>query len=572
MIVGPGFDQSLAGPHGVVSDTPRFISAMGLPGGRVIAMRKLKEADEAPVLIAGGGLVGLCAAAFLAQRGVRTLAVERLTEISPLPRAAFFHMRTMELFRSLGIEDVVRERSAHDFVPEGAIVALETLSGRKLADIMPSLNEGVEALSPCRRLYLNQPSLEPVLRDRALAAGATLVRGVEVTGVAQDSDGVTLTTRSLEDGAPREIRGRYLLAADGGHSRVRELLNIPFEGRGAFSNSVTIYFTADLSPWIGDKAWSIIYVNNAKFSGFFRMNRSAQAGFLGVNTVGDYKIDPKAAANAAADVSEGRLMELVRLGVGVPDLKVRIDGYSRWRATASVAQAYQAGRVFLIGDAAHLMPPNGGFGGNTGIHDAHNIAWKLALVLAGHADYRLLETYARDRRPVAAFTVEQAFSRYVARTAPWLDSTQKPAAMVDDLHIELGYLYGSPLGAHSDPRTTTGMPGSRAPHLWLTRSGKRVSTIDLTGDYLLLAGADGADWIRAAAEVAGGLSDLPFTAYGVGTDLGDPSGLFAATYGISSKGASLVRPDGFVAWRSVDGAADCSFELRQALSNSICVS
>ena len=94
-----------------------------------------------------------------------------------------------------------------------------------------------------------------------------------------------------------------------------------------FSNSVTIYFTADLSPWLGDKAWSIIYVNNPQFSGFFRMNRAARAGFLGVNTVGDYRLDPQAAANAAVDVSESRLVELVRLGVGVPDLEVRIDGY-----------------------------------------------------------------------------------------------------------------------------------------------------------------------------------------------------------------------------------------------------
>lgn len=534
-----------------------------------MADQKSDEVDEAPVLIAGGGLVGLCAAAFLAQRGVRTLAVERLTEISPLPRAAFFHMRTMELFRSLGIEDVVRKRSAHDFVPEGAIVALDTLSGRKLADIMPSLNEGVEALSPCRRLYLNQPSLEPVLRDRALAAGATLVRGVEVTGVAQDSEGVTLTTRNLVDGAHREMRGKYLLAADGGHSRVRELLNIPFEGRGAFSNSVTIYFTADLSPWIGDKAWSIIYVNNARFSGFFRMNRAAQAGFLGVNTVGDYKIDPKAAANAAADVSEARLIELVRLGVGVPDLKVRIDGYSRWRATANVAQAYQDGRIFLIGDAAHLMPPNGGFGGNTGIHDAHNIAWKLALVLAGQADPRLLDSYARERRPVATFTVEQAFARYVARTAPWLAPTENPAPIVDDLQIELGYLYNSTQGTHRDPRTTSGMPGSRMPHLWVKRAGERVSTIDLSGDFLLLAGPEGANWVRAAAEVGSTFAGLPINAYSVGIDLEDPDQSFTRAYGIASTGASLVRPDGFVAWRGRNNAVDCLRALRGALSQTL---
>src|SRR6202012_3953063 len=95
--------------------------------------------DEAPVLIAGGGMVGLCAAAFLAQRGVRSVAIERLKVSSPLPRAAFFHMRTLEMFRSLGIEAAVREASARDFVPEGSIVAMDSLAGRKLADIMPSL-------------------------------------------------------------------------------------------------------------------------------------------------------------------------------------------------------------------------------------------------------------------------------------------------------------------------------------------------------------------------------------------------------------------------------------------------
>ena len=165
-------------------------------------------------------------------------------------------------------------------------------------------------------------------------------------------------------------------------------------------------------------------MNNPVLAGFFRMNRSSRVGFMGVNTLGDPKRDPEAAMNAAADVSEARMIELVRAGVGQPDLPVRIDGYSRWRATADIAQRFQDGRVFIIGDAAHLMPPNGGFGGNTGIHDAHNLAWKLAQVIRGHAHPRLLDSYASERRPVAHFTVEQAFSRYVARTAPWLAATQ----------------------------------------------------------------------------------------------------------------------------------------------------
>jgi 2-polyprenyl-6-methoxyphenol hydroxylase-like FAD-dependent oxidoreductase len=529
----------------------------------------VKADDEAPVLIAGGGLVGLCAAAFLAQRGIRSIALERLKATSPLPRAAFVHMRTMELFRGLGIEDAVRKRSAEDFVPEGAIIAMDTLSGRKLADIMPSLNEGVEALSPCRRLYVNQPSLEPVLRERALSAGATLIQGAEVTAVQQDGNGVAVVTKDVESGKQRKFRGRYLIAADGGHSKVLELLGVQHQGRGAFSNSLTIYFTADLSPWIGKNAWSIIYINNPQMSGFFRMNRTAQAGFLGVNTVGDSKLDPRAASNASADVSEPRLLELVRIAVGVPDLEVRIDGFSRWRATATVAQRFQEQRIFIVGDAAHLMPPNGGFGGNTGIHDAHNLAWKLGLVIDGHARAQLLDSYALERRPIAEFTVAQAFSRFVARTAPWLQSTQLPEPIVNDLHIELGYLYNSPHGTHMDPHTTCGLPGSRAPHLWLTRSGQRVSTIDLTGNFLLLAGVDGGMWIRAAAEVADRLVGLPLDAYCVGKDLGDPEGRFCESFGISTKGAALVRPDGFVAWRNSGEGADCAAALRGALAHSL---
>ena len=526
-------------------------------------------ADEAPVLIAGGGMVGLCAAAFLAQRGIRSIAIERLKASSPLPRAAFFHMRTLEMFRSLGIENEVREKSSKDFVPEGAIVAMDAVSGRKLGDIMASLNEGVELLSPCRRLYLNQPSLEPILRERARAAGATVIQGAEITAVRQDAQGVTLSMKDIDSGVERELRGKYLLAADGGHSKVRELLGIQYEGRGAFSNSLTIYFTADLSPWIGNNAWSIIYVSNAVLGGFFRMNRANQAGFLAINIVGDPKKDPQAASNAAADVSEGRLIELVRAGAGVPDLPVRIDGLTRWRATACVAQRFHEKRIFLVGDAAHLMPPNGGFGGNTGIHDAHNLAWKLALVLKGHASARLLDTYESERKPVAEFTVEQAFTRYVTRTAPWLQATEKTEPLALDLAIELGYLYGQPGGGHADPRTTRGLPGSRAPHLWLTRSGERVSTLDLFGNHVLFAGSQGAQWTRAAAEVSRGLGGLPLDAYCVGTDLGDADGHFAEAYGISSKGASLVRPDGFVAWRNEGDVSDRAGVLREALARSI---
>ncbi len=150
-----------------------------------------------------------------------------------------------------------------------------------------------------------------------------------------------------------------------------------------------------------------------------------------------------AAANAAADITEPTLIQHVRAGAGVADLDVRIDGISRWRATAEVAETFRDGRVFLAGDAAHVMPPNGGFGGNTGIHDAHNLAWKLALALHGQAGDGLLASYDAERRPASAFTAEQAFTRYVTRSAPWLQVDPPIASPAADFDIEIGYVYES---------------------------------------------------------------------------------------------------------------------------------
>src|ERR1051326_7246101 len=128
--------------------------------------------EKVPVIIAGGGLVGLSTAMFLAQQGVRSLVIEPLRGGSPLPRAAHFHLRTLELFRLAGIEGEVKRVSEQEFLPEGAILAMDSLAGRKLADIIGSLNAGVEAVSPCRRLFITQPALEPILRRRAEQAGA----------------------------------------------------------------------------------------------------------------------------------------------------------------------------------------------------------------------------------------------------------------------------------------------------------------------------------------------------------------------------------------------------------------
>jgi 2-polyprenyl-6-methoxyphenol hydroxylase-like FAD-dependent oxidoreductase len=539
---------------------------------REIVMRARVADEDAPVLIAGGGLVGLSTATFLAQHGIASLVIERLRGGSKLPRAAHFHLRTMELFRCAGIEEDIKRRSEEEFLPEGAIVAMDSLAGRKTADIIGSLNGGVETLSPCRKLFITQPALETILRQRARESGAQLIEGYEIVGISQDASGVGLTVKDAETDIERSLRGCYLVGADGAHSKVRQRLGIPLDGRGVFSNSMTIYFEADLAPQIGGKALSVIYVNNPSLGGIFRLDKNCQSGFLLVNTVGDPRTNPDV-ANAAKDVGEARLIALVRAGAGVPDLAVKITGLARWRATADVARRYQDRRIFLAGDAAHLMPPNGGFGGNTGVHDAHNLAWKLACVLKGTADPALLATYEAERRPVARLTVEQAYARYVTRTAAHLNAVDFQP-IVPDLNIELGYRYGSSailseddcVSLHDDPRNACGLPGSRAPHVWLEQDGQRLSSLDLFGtSFVLLAGPQGEAWCTAGRTVANSFAGLDLTCYRVGAALSDLEGRFVPAYGLSATGAALIRPDGFIAWRANAMGDDLCATIARAL-------
>jgi hypothetical protein len=327
-------------------------------------------------------------------------------------------------------------------------------------------------------------------------------------------------------------------------------------GRGVFSNSVTIYFRAPVTPLMRGRNLSVIMVVNPTLRGFFRIEKPYESGFLAVHTIGD-PAQPE--TNVSNGLTNERCLEYVHAGLGTDKVPVKIESVMHWQSTADIAARFSEGRIFLAGDSAHVMPPYGGFGGNCGIHDAHNLAWKLAFVLKGIAKPELLSTYDPERRPAAAFTVEQAYSRYVTRAASYL-GTSGMQPLADDLNVELGYCYGSG-PAHENPRQSKGRPGSRAPHVWLEHNGEKISTLDMFGGgFVLLAGMAGDSW-RDAEGVA-------FRQ--IGRDgLLDRDDVFPAAYGITGSGASLIRPDGFVAARFEEGVAAPAEAVAMALNSAV---
>jgi 2-polyprenyl-6-methoxyphenol hydroxylase-like FAD-dependent oxidoreductase len=539
------------------------------------------ENDSPEVLIVGGSLVGLSTAVLLRLHGVHCLVVERHTGTAIHPRAGHFQLRTVEILRSAGLEESVRRKGEEVYHPDGGINNVESLAGREIASYFPNLNAGVAEFSPTVRLFVNQDDLEPILRSRAEELGAELRYRTECTSIEQDAAGVTATLRELETGAEETVQSSYVVAADGNRSPTRGRLGIGMRGHGLLSNSVTIYFRAetDLAPLLEGRFQGVNYVTNPVLRGFFRLDRTGNRGFLVVNLVGDTARPEIVAAypdapwaNVAENITEERALELLRAAIGVPDIPVVIEDVAKWRAEDDSAERYQDGRVFLAGDAAHVVPPNGGFGGNTGVQDAHNLAWKLALVLRGAAGPGLLDTYDEERRPIGELTVEQAYARYVTRVAPYL-GTDGMQPLVDDFSMEIGYRYNSAAvvlepdddrALHQHPRESKGRPGSRAPHLFVESEGAQVSTLDLFGlRFVLLVAPEGEAWRSAtvaAAEEVGAAVDCHV--------IGDPQ--FPDAYGITAAGAVLVRPDGVVGWRALDGTGASPATVQDVLTTLLC--
>ncbi|MEU8422277.1 FAD-dependent oxidoreductase [Micromonospora sp. NPDC048835] len=527
------------------------------------------------VLIVGGGPVGLSTALFLARKGVRPILVERRPRLSTIPRATGLHARTVEIFRTVGLEPAVQQAGMKivgpgaelDLVRAGRATPLVMLGAQSLADlhksfVMEAHDVDYDRFTPSWPIWCGQDHYEPLLFDAAVEAGADIRFQNELVGLVQDSDGVTATVN--DNGTTRTIRARYVVAADGVKSPVREMLEIGNRSNGVAGNFVSIIFRAKVDLPDTAPRFTLIYLMNQRAQGLLLFIEPGRWMF-GVNYYPERGQSP-------ADFTPERCVELARIAAGDPELEIEVESAQPWDARHMVADAYQSGRVFLAGDACHAHPPAGGFGVNAGIQDAHNLAWKLADVLQGHADESLLDSYEAERRPVGAATADQAWMLF--RTRGQLADEDK-AAYRDFVIVTMGYRYtsnavvGVPADTELLPRelTFTGQPGSRAPHGWVDRNGSRVSTIDVLTEGWTLATAPGDDAWLAAAAAASAETGLPITALTAGPD-GDlaDDGSWLASCGVGPGGALLVRPDGIVAWRSTGPVDDQKQTLAAALA------
>jgi 2-polyprenyl-6-methoxyphenol hydroxylase-like FAD-dependent oxidoreductase len=528
---------------------------------------------DIPILISGGGPVGLTASLLLSQQGVRSLLVERHPSTALTPKARGINARTMEIFRQCGIDAAIRDVGLAEG-RMGLIVWTETLAGKEIERRVPGRATAKNmAVTPVKNCLCAQDDLEPVIRRFAHAAGGpgALCFNTELTSFSQGSSGVTGTLTDRTTGSEAHFTARYLIAAEGAQSLVRRALAVKMTGEENVYDSVNILFHADLTQWVEHRPAALYFVEQQDLRAtFLTINGRDRWGFL-IHSPKNYGWQPQ-------NFTPEFCAALIRKAVGVPDLAISVLGVSPWQASAIVADTYRVGDIFLAGDAAHEMPPTGGFGLNTGVQDVHNLAWKIAAVLGGKADDSLLDSYHAERQPLGQIITQNSLANAISMGRNARQSNVQPRReFLNEQGLIFGVCYesmavvpdGTPCVAVNDPVTEyvpSARPGSRAPHVWLKRGNEQISTIDLFGpQFVLLAGPDGHAWRQAAQAIGPSCPPLFIFTVGENGDLGDPDGNWQEAYGVDTDGAVLVRPDGHVGWRSRSGALNPLEVLRTVL-------
>ena len=530
--------------------------------------------QETPILIVGGGSVGLALAAELGWRGVPCIVVEARDGLNMHPRANAVANRTMEYYRRWGVDEPISAAGVPPDLPAD-YYWVTSMFGRKVHHVSLPPFRALEARqksggyaagehqwSPYLKTITGQHEVEKAVLDFVQRCDSVEMRfGWKLVDYTQTGDGVTCTVEEVATGAQQEISCGYLAACDGGRSMVREELGIGLSGRADLASFVSIYFRAP----------DFMSAHKFGHANIYFPLRREYAGFV-LNWDGGTTFTYHLILQDDEDWQDVDPVAAVHRMVG-QETPVDVISVQPWKAHGLVADQYRDGRVFLVGDAAHLFTPTGGFGMNTGVSDAIDLAWKIEAMLDGWGGPELLDSYFTERQPVGVRNTSEAadcFDRLygVMKNGPEVDEDSEAgdalrAEIQADLKDQeklvvssgtlLGYRYnGSPIVVpdgtpepldHPRNYMPTARPGHRAPHVWLD-DGSSILDRFGQGFTLLLFGedADPGDFPAAAAEIG-----LPLTV----ERIMEPTAAEAYETRLA-----LVRPDLMMAWRGDVAPAD----------------
>jgi 2,4-dichlorophenol 6-monooxygenase len=545
---------------------------------------------DVPVLIVGGGPVGLLGAVLLARRGVHSLLAEKHLQRLEAPKAHALNPRSLEICAAAGLPmDALHALAtpAH----EGATVRMVTsLVGAEIGSLPYERQDAaVRRITPWPLINIAQPRFEQVVEQVALGApAADIRRGMEWTRCTQTNEGVVSVLQDRRGGAELTVRSRYMIAADGAGSTIRDHLGIAMEGPEALQSNMMVHFEADLRSLVATRPAILYFLFGPGANGVLIAYDIGKTWVLMHRCAPDSRVQ---------DFDTTTCLRLVRQAIGTDAVDVQIKGVRPWVMSAQVATRYRHGNVFLVGDAGHRFPPSGGLGLNTGVADIDNLTWKIAALEAGHAGPGLLDSYEVERKGIAETNMRQSLANalrmrslaealgygpdgtvdaqtFATRLADPASRAQVADALAgqkdhfDSLRLQLGYCYGDTSHADEDLPISEFRPqavaGARLPHIPL-HDGR--SSLDLLAPqaFTLMAGAAGTAWRQAESSWP-----VPVTLRLQGVDFACTAD-FAAAMGLGPDGAILVRPDGHILALASSADAKATRHLVDALANYLAI-
>ena len=558
--------------------------------------------------IVGAGPAGLAAAILLKQKGVEATIFERRGGTCSLPQAHVVNTRTSEILREMGLFEAMTAAAAPAHKLRW-ITWSDSLAGVQFGQLpyqgSPEQFAVRQRSSPAWTLNIAQDKLEGMLYEGLATLGGSVCFGHHVINAIPAGKAAVLTIRT-HDGMERSETFDYVLACDGANSTVRKALAIEMEGPASLARFASAYFTANLDKFLGERSGPVHFIAGPDF-------RGALIGFDLATTWAVMCVMPADAS--PAEFSTDVMRELIRRAVGDPDLKLELMGVGSWNMSAQVAVEFARGPFFLVGDAAHRFPPTGGLGLNTGVQDAHNIAWKLAFVQQGWANQKLLDSYALERRPVALRNRDHSLSNALrmvevddaigASTLAPIDPavvSRPPAPSVahvlqtnsseskakrrriqsaiedqrahfDSLDMEIGYQYDPANSKYDRTHVThTYQPivalGGLLPHFYLNTSDGVTSSLDVLSNtgFTLFVGSKGRRWEEAACDVFERRGGLKVVRIDMSAKLDRD---WRSITGTQFEGGLLVRPDGHIAWRELGAMTDAGKEALERAAQDI---